>query len=70
MDDLAAEYPDIPKLTPHELRHTRATLWLAQGVPELMVAKLLGHCDLRMLSKVYDHTNVETLRNAISKKRM
>ena len=60
--------PELPKLTPHELRHTRATLWLAQGVPELMVAKLLGHCDLKMLAKIYDHTSEETLRNALLNK--
>ena len=69
MEDLVRAHPEIPRLTPHELRHTRATLWLAQGVSGLMVAKLLGHCDLRMLSKIYDHTDVETLRTAIQKKR-
>lgn len=58
-------HPELPRLTPHELRHTRATLWLAQGVPELMVAKLLGHCDLKMLAKIYDHTSEETLRNTL-----
>ena len=61
MKDLRAEHPEIPRLTPHELRHTRATLWLAQGVSPLMVAKLLGHCDLKMLTRVYDHTSVDTL---------
>ena len=66
MKDLRAEHPEIPRLTPHELRHTRATLWLAQGVSPLMVAKLLGHCDLKMLTRVYDHTSVETLREAIA----
>ena len=65
MEDLLAAHPELPRLTPHELRHTRATLWLAQGVPELMVAKLLGHCDLKMLAKIYDHTSRETLRNAL-----
>lgn len=65
MDELHAEYPQIPRLTPHELRHTRATLWLAQGIPDLMVAKLLGHCDLKMLARVYDHTNVETMRETL-----
>lgn len=62
MDDLTEAHPEIPRLTPHELRHTRATLWLAQGIPDLMVAKLLGHCDLKMLAKIYDHTDTETLR--------
>lgn len=67
MDDLHKEHPEIPRLTPHELRHTRATLWLAQGIPDLMVAKLLGHCDLRMLARIYDHTNVETMRDVMTK---
>lgn len=68
MNDLHAEHPELPILTPHELRHTRATLWLAQGIPELMVAKLLGHCDLKMLAKIYDHTDIETLRLKMIKK--
>ncbi len=67
MDDLLRVHPELPRLTPHELRHTRATLWLAQGIPELMVAKLLGHCDLKMLAKIYDHTDVDTLRREMKK---
>lgn len=65
MDDLHKVYPEFPSLTPHELRHTRATLWLAQGISPLMVAKLLGHSDTKMLAKIYDHTTVDTLRNVI-----
>ena len=65
MRDLNKVQPELPSLTPHELRHTRATLWLAQGISPLMVAKLLGHSDVKMLAKVYDHTTVETLREAI-----
>lgn len=38
---------------------------MAQGVSPTMVAKLLGHSDLKMLLKVYDHTDVNTLRKAI-----
>lgn len=67
--DLLAAHPELPKLSPHELRHTRATLWLAQGVSPLMVAKLLGHTDLKMLAKIYDHTSVDTLRAAITAKK-
>lgn len=66
MKDLRSEHPEIPRLTPHELRHTRATLWLAQGITPLMTMKLLGHSDLKMLSRIYDHTSVETLRTAIA----
>ena len=66
MKDLRSEHPEIPRLTPHELRHTRATLWLAQGITPLMTMKLLGHSDLKMLSRIYDHTSVETLRTTIA----
>lgn len=65
MKDLSEAYPDIPILSPHELRHTRATLWIAQGIEPYMVARLLGHSDLNMLTKVYDHTSSNTLRNAL-----
>lgn len=66
MRDLHQAHPELPSLTPHELRHTRATLWIAQGISPLMVARLLGHCDVKMLAKVYDHTTVDTLREAIT----
>lgn len=66
MDALVKAHPEIPKLSAHELRHTRATLWIAQGVSPMMAARLLGHSDLKMLMRIYDHTDVETLRNAIT----
>lgn len=66
MKDLLAAYPELPELSAHELRHTRATLWVAQGVDPLMVIRLLGHCDMKMLTKIYDHTTVETLRKALT----
>lgn len=65
MQRLHREHPDIPVLSPHELRHTRATLWIAQGIDPYMVARLLGHSDLKMLTKIYDHTSTETLRKAL-----
>ena len=65
MQRLHKEHPDIPMLSPHEFRHTRATLWIAQGVDPYMVARLLGHSDLKMLTKIYDHTSTETLRKAL-----
>lgn len=30
MEKVRARYPDVPKLSAHELRHTRATLWIAK----------------------------------------
>lgn len=66
MRDLLAAHPELPELSAHELRHTRATLWVAQGIDPLMVIRLLGHCDMKMLTKIYDHTTVETLRKALT----
>lgn len=65
MKALHQAHPEMPILSAHELRHTRATLWLAQGISPLMVARLLGHTDVKMLTRVYDHTDVETLRKVI-----
>ena len=66
MKDLLAAHPELPELSAHELRHTRATLWVAQGIDPLMVIRLLGHCDMKMLTKIYGHTTVETLRKALT----
>lgn len=65
MKALHKAHPEVPELSPHELRHTRATLWIAQGIDPYMVARLLGHSDLKMLTKIYDHTSTETLRSAL-----
>lgn len=67
MQALCAANPGYPMLSPHELRHTRATLWVAQGMDTYMVARLLGHSDTKMLAKVYDHTRTETLKAALLK---
>lgn len=65
MEDLHSAHPDVPALNPHELRHTRATLWKDDGVDLFSIAKLLGHSDLDMLAKRYAHNNIDTLRRAI-----
>ena len=58
-------HPDIPILSPHELRHTRATLWIVQGMDPYMAARLLGYSNSKMLTKIYDYTNTENLRSAL-----
>lgn len=67
MRALHKAHPEVPILSPHELRHTRATLWIAQGMDPYMAARLLGHSDLKMLAKIYDHTTPDTLRAALMK---
>lgn len=56
---------EVAELSPHELRHTRATLWITQGMDPYMAARLLGHSGLKMLAKIYDHTSTETPRQAL-----
>lgn len=65
MSDLQAVHPEIKLLTPHELRHTRATLSANDNVDLLQLAKLLGHSGLSMLIKRYAHTDVEAVRKAL-----
>ena len=39
----------------HELRHSAASLLLAQGVPLHVVSELLGHASIRVTKDVYGH---------------
>lgn len=40
---------------PHELRHSAASLMLAQGVPIQVVSDVLGHSSIRLTADVYGH---------------
>ena len=40
---------------PHELRHSAASLMLAQGVKIQVVSQVLGHSSIRMTADVYGH---------------
>ena len=66
MRNLHEEYPEIPALTTHELRHTRASLLVHEEEVGLFpVAQLMGHKDLRMLRERYIHPDTEALRRAL-----
>lgn len=41
--------------TPHELRHSAASIMLAQGTPLWMVSEVLGHASLAITKDVYGH---------------
>lgn len=56
---------NIPVLTPHELRHTRASIWVNNGENLFAVADILGHSDLKMLRKRYAHSDVESTRRLL-----
>ena len=39
----------------HDLRHTAATLLLAQGINPKVVAEMLGHASVKITLDVYSH---------------
>ena len=53
----------LDELRLHDLRHTFASLCVAQGYSLQMVAKLLGHADTRM-SERYAHLTKTSVQDA------
>ena len=49
------ENTDLPKIVPHSLRHTNATLQIANNVPLTTVANRLGHATPATTTTVYSH---------------
>jgi integrase len=45
----------LGRWTPHELRHTAASLLLAQGVPLKVISDTLGHSSIRVTADIYAH---------------
>lgn len=60
----ACEGAGVPQVRVHDLRHTAATLLLAQGVPLSEVQEILGHSSIQVTKDVYGHLEVEHLRDA------
>jgi site-specific recombinase XerD len=57
-----------PRYTLHQLRHTHATELLAEGVPERLVQRALGHTDPRSTQR-YAQLDDAQLREALSRRR-
>jgi integrase len=50
-----AERSQLPKIRFHDLRHTAATLLLAQGVHPRLVMEILGHSSISLTMNTYSH---------------
>ena len=62
MKSLNERHPEIPMLTTHELRHTRASVLINGNKNIFSVAALMGHGDLNMLRERYVHPDMNTMR--------
>jgi integrase len=57
----------IPRHPFHDLRHTAASLLLAQGVTLHEVKENLGHSQISLTAILYGHTYTTVLRSAVEK---
>lgn len=62
-----SERAGLPRLTAHGLRHTSATLMLAEGVQPKVAAERLGHADPTLFMALYSHVTPTMQRDAAAK---
>jgi integrase len=55
----------VPKIRFHDLRHTSATLLLAEGVHPKIVQERLGHADVSITLNRYSHVTPTMQREAL-----
>ena len=55
---------DIDNFHPHKLRHSMATISIANGADVVSVSKKLGHSTPSITLDVYSHANEEAQRRA------
>jgi integrase len=51
----ACEKAGLPRLVPHDLRHSFGSILLEEGVPLTRVSRLLGHEDVEITARIYAH---------------
>lgn len=57
----------LPQRRFHDLRHSCATLMLAQGVPARVVMDVLGHLQIALTMNTYTHVLPELKQDAASR---
>ncbi|QNE45862.1 site-specific integrase [Glaciihabitans sp. INWT7] len=62
----AIELAGLRQIRFHDLRHTCASLLLAQGVPMRVVMEILGHSTMSITSDLYTHVSPNATASAVS----
>jgi integrase len=52
---LAASIPQLPRIRPHDARHTNVVAALEAGIPLIVISERLGHASIRVTGDVYAH---------------
>jgi len=58
---------ELPGVRLHDLRHTVVSLLLELGTPPHVVQAIARHADLDVTMRIYAHTNLDTMREALDK---
>lgn len=57
----------LPKISPHNFRHTHASLLLQSGIPMKEVSERLGHKDTTVTDRIYSHVMPEEKEKTANK---
>lgn len=68
-DKYNAKHPDdpLPKITNHIFRHTGCTRMAENEVEVGTLQYFMGHGDMKMIRKVYDHVSIDRVRKQLQK---
>lgn len=60
----AVKAAELPRCTPHSLRHSYATQLLEAGVPLIVVSRALGHSSIAVTADTYSHLTATQVEQA------
>ena len=64
---LMRERAGLPDIRLHDLRHTVVSLLMELGTPPHVVQAIARHADVNITLKIYAHSNLEAMRDALAK---